>query len=58
MVMARRARDTGLSLESGDVGRETVRRIVAELGLPLIGPELPDYPERIAKAAARWLNHG
>jgi hypothetical protein len=58
MVIARRARDTGLSLESGDVGRETVRRIVAELGLPLIGPELPDYPERIAKAAARWLNDG
>jgi hypothetical protein len=57
MVIARRARDAGLSLEGGDVGRATVRQIVAELGLPLIGPELPGYPERIAKAA-KWLRDG
>jgi hypothetical protein len=29
--------------------------IVAELGLPLIGPELRDYPEMTARAAAKWL---
>jgi hypothetical protein len=56
MVIARMARDTGLSLEGGDVGHATVERIVAELGLPLIGPELPDYPERVARAAAKWLH--
>ena len=39
MVIATRARDLGLSLEGGDVGRVNVGRIVAELGLPLIGPE-------------------
>src|SRR4051794_37144320 len=55
MVIARQARDLGLSLEGGDVGRANVARIVAELGLPLIGPELPDYPEMIAQAAAKWL---
>jgi hypothetical protein len=56
MVIARMARDAGLSLECGDVGHATVRRIVAELGLPLIGPELPDYPELVARAAANWLH--
>lgn len=48
MVIARQARDAGLSLEGRDVGRASVARIVTELRLPLIGPELPDYPERIA----------
>jgi len=38
------------------VGRASVARIIAELGLPLIGPELPDYPERVALAAAKWLH--
>jgi hypothetical protein len=56
MVIARMARDAGLSLEGGDVGHASVRRIVAELGLPLIGPELPDYPELVARAAANWLH--
>ena len=56
MVIARRARDKGLSLEGGHVGRASVARIIAELGLPLIGPELPDYPERVALAAAKWLH--
>ena len=50
-----RARALGLSLEPGAVGRASVERIVAELGMPLIGPELPDYPELIALAAAQWL---
>jgi hypothetical protein len=55
MVIARMARDLGLSLEAGDVGRASMGRIVAELGLPLIGPELRDYPEMTARAAAKWL---
>lgn len=55
LVIAERARALGLSLEPGDAGRASVERIVTELGLPLIGPELPDYPERIALAAAQWL---
>jgi hypothetical protein len=55
MVIAGRARALGLSLEPGAVGRASVERIVAELGMPLIGPELPDYPELIALAAAQWL---
>jgi hypothetical protein len=54
MVIARQARDAGLSLEGGDVGQASMERIVAELGLPLIGPELPDYSEMTARAA-KWL---
>lgn len=51
MVIARRARDTGRTLDT-----DTVAAIVAEIGLPLIGPEdLADYPERIATAARRRL---
>ncbi|WP_281280275.1 hypothetical protein [Azospirillum ramasamyi] len=33
----------------------TVAGIVAEFGLPLIGPERPDYPSLIARAADKWL---
>ena len=55
MVIARMARNLDLSLEAGDVGRASMGRIVAELGLPLIGPELRDYPEMTARAAAKWL---
>jgi hypothetical protein len=51
MVIARRARDQGLPLTP-----ETVAQIIADLDLPLIGPEWPDYPERITQAAARWLS--
>jgi hypothetical protein len=50
MVIARRARNTGVTLD-----KESVARIVTEIGLPLIGPELPDYPDLIGRAAARWL---
>jgi len=50
MVIARRARDAGRALD----GR-AVAAIVAELDLPLIGPELSEYPEMIAKAAKRRL---
>jgi hypothetical protein len=51
LVIARRARSLGLSLTD-----ETVARIVAEFDLPLIGPELPDYPALIATAAGKRLN--
>jgi len=50
MVIARRARDTGRALDAA-----TVAAIVADLELPLIGPELPDYAEMIARAAKRRL---
>ena len=50
LVIARRARSLGLELTDG-----TVARIVAELDLPLIGPELPGYPSLIARAAGKWL---
>jgi hypothetical protein len=33
-----------------------MERVITELGLPLIGPELPDYPEMTARAAATWLH--
>ena len=51
MIIADRARRAGWALTA-----ETVSAIVADLDLPLIGPEeCPDYPERIASAAAKWL---
>jgi hypothetical protein len=56
MVIAGRARALELPLEPGDAGRVSVERVIAELGLPLIGPERQDYPERVALAAAQWLH--
>lgn len=50
LAIARRARVLGLELT--DV---TVARIVAEFDLPLVGPERPDYPGLIARAAEKWL---
>lgn len=50
MVIARRARALGLTLDTA-----TVRRIIEELKLPLIGPEWPNYPDLIERAAARFL---
>ncbi|PWC87836.1 hypothetical protein TSH100_09575 [Azospirillum sp. TSH100] len=50
LAIARRARALGLELTE-----ETVARIVAEFDLPLIGPERSDYPDLIARAAAKWL---
>ncbi|MBP2314463.1 hypothetical protein [Azospirillum soli] len=51
MSIARRARTLGVELDVS-----TVARIVDEIGLPLIGPaEMADYPERVARAARRWL---
>ncbi|EWY38376.1 hypothetical protein N825_12800 [Skermanella stibiiresistens SB22] len=50
MVIARRAQALGLPLDTA-----TVARIVAEMDLPLIGPEVSDYPDKIERAADRWL---
>lgn len=50
MTIARRARQLGKKLDA-----RTVDQIVASLDLPLIGPELDNYPELIERAAAHWL---
>lgn len=50
LAIARRAGALGLELTDA-----TVARIVAEFDLPLIGPEFPDYPTLIARAADKWL---
>jgi len=50
LAIARRAGVLGLELTDA-----TVARIVAEFDLPLIGPERPDYPELIARAANKWM---
>ncbi len=50
LVIARRARALGLELTEA-----TVAWIIAEFDLPLIGPELPDYPSLIGRAADKWL---
>ena len=53
MDIAQRARTLGLDLDAA-----TVARIVAEMGLPLIGPaEIADYPDVIARAARNWLRN-
>lgn len=50
MVLAYRAQRRGLP-----INHDTVAALTAETGLPLIGPETPDYPQKIAAAAAKWL---
>jgi hypothetical protein len=50
MTIARRARHTGRVLNDA-----TLAAIVEELGLPLIGPEWPDYAALSAAAAAHWM---
>lgn len=50
LAIARRAGALGLELTDA-----TVARIVAELDMPLIGPERPDYPVLIARAANKWM---
>ncbi|PWC32501.1 hypothetical protein [Azospirillum sp. TSO35-2] len=51
MAIARRARALGLD----PLDAAGVARIVAEFGLPLIGPERPDYPDIVTAAATKWL---
>lgn len=50
LEIARHARAAGRALDEAGVAITA-----AEFGLPLIGPGTPDYPERIAAAAERWM---
>lgn len=50
MVFARRARDSGRTMDDA-----TLAAIIADLALPLLGPEWPDYPTLCAHAATQWL---
>ena len=50
MVIAQRARADALPLDP-----ESVVRIAEAIGLPLIGPEQPDYADRVARASEQWL---
>jgi len=50
MEIARHARAAGRAIDA-----EGIRATVAEFGLPLVGPELPDYAERVTAAAEAWM---
>ncbi|WP_343521155.1 hypothetical protein [Sphingomonas sp.] len=50
MEVARHARAAGRALDA-----EGIRSTVADFGLPLIGPELPDYSECVAAASEAWM---
>lgn len=50
MEIARHARAAGRAIDA-----EGIRATVAEFGLPLVGLELPDYPERVTAAAEAWM---
>lgn len=50
MVIARRLRAANRPFTAPEVAA-----VVESLELPLIGPEFPDYPQRIQQAAERWL---
>lgn len=50
MEIARHAVAAGRALD--DAG---IRDTIAELGLPLIGPELPDYTAKLNAAARKWM---
>ena len=50
MEIARHAQAAGRALDAHGIADT-----VAGFGLPLIGPGTPDYPERVAAAAARWM---
>ncbi|MDE1147638.1 MAG: hypothetical protein PW843_13630 [Azospirillaceae bacterium] len=50
MNMAWRLKELGLPVDAAGIAR-----VVAEWGLPLLGPGLPDYAEKAAAAAERWL---
>jgi len=55
LELARHAVATGRSLDSAGIAATA-----AEFGLPLLGPDLPDYAERVRKASVhmrgRWLS--
>jgi len=50
MEIARHAVAAGRPLDAAGIAAT-----VADLGLPLLGPELPDYPEKLQAAARHWL---
>lgn len=50
MEIARHARAAGRAIDA-----DGIRATVAGFALPLVGPELPDYPERVAAAADAWM---
>lgn len=50
LEIARHARAAGRELDA-----EGIAATIASFGLPLIGPEWPDYPQKVAAAAARWM---
>ena len=50
LEIARHAAAAGRAVDTAGVAAT-----VAELGLPLIGPEFPHYPEKIVAAARRWM---
>lgn len=50
MEIARHAAHAGRALDAAGI-----RATVEELGLPLLGPALPGYADRVAAAAARWM---
>ena len=50
MEIARHLRGAGLAFDA-----DGIAAAVSALGLPLLGPELPDYPDRIRRADAQWL---
>lgn len=58
LEIARHARAAGRPLDAAGIAAT-----IADFGLPLIGPEMPDYPEKLAAAAqrhmrGRWLPRG
>lgn len=50
MEIARHARAAGRALDQAGIAAT-----VAEFGLPLIGPDLPDYAECVSAAAEAWM---
>ena len=48
--MARHAARDGRTLD--DAG---IAQVVKGFGLPLVGPETPDYAARVAHVADRWM---
>jgi len=50
MEIARHARASGIELDSAGVAQ-----VIAGFGLPLVGNDRPDYPDRIRAAADAWM---
>lgn len=52
MEIARHAVAAGRALNA-----EGIAATIGDFGLPLIGPELPDYPEKLQAAAGHWMRN-